>query len=177
MNTFIGTLNGGCLTMGRGDDHPSLSAAFRESSHTAEQEWSTGHGFMMFVWNGQADKQIPPVVDQGHQAGHDLTGLQLSGDKATPAPADATGGGRDRLLLADCYQQATGGGVCERPLRTWGVTGGWRLPNHKPRPPTKPASQPVKLSAAAFLVQSRSLEQRSSGFSPPAEVQSSAGFR
>ena len=40
---------------------------------------------MMFLWDSQTDKQVPPVVDERYRARHDLTGLQLLGDKTAPA--------------------------------------------------------------------------------------------
>ncbi len=44
------------------------------------------YGFMVFIRNGQANKQIPPVVNQRDHTRHDLAGLQLPSDKTAPTP-------------------------------------------------------------------------------------------
>jgi hypothetical protein len=41
---------------------------------------------MVFVRIREAQKEIPPVINQGHHAGHEAAAFEIMGGEATPSP-------------------------------------------------------------------------------------------
>ena len=66
-------------------DRP-LAAMADQSRDAAQQRWPAGDGLAVVGAIVQPRIEVPPVVNQRHQVGHEAARLELLGGEAVPAP-------------------------------------------------------------------------------------------
>ena len=54
--------------------------------HAMQEKGAAGYGLGMFFGASQADKQAPPVINQGDEAACQAAPFEVFGGKSTPAP-------------------------------------------------------------------------------------------
>ena len=68
------------------DFHRALAAMAGQPRDAAQQRRPAGDGLAVMGAIVQPRIEVPPVVDQRHQVGHEAAGLELLGGVAVPAP-------------------------------------------------------------------------------------------
>jgi len=81
-----GGLNGMGSGMAAGDRQGGLTGVSGLPGNAMEEQGTAGDCLGMFFGLGQANKQVPPVVDQGNEAAGQAAALEISGSVAAPAP-------------------------------------------------------------------------------------------
>src|SRR5438128_666819 len=66
------------LTVGAADRHSGASGMVGLSTNRLQQQWATGDRLAVMVRIGQTHEQVPPVEDEGDNAGHDPASRQSS---------------------------------------------------------------------------------------------------
>src|ERR1700738_2435893 len=74
------------LTVRATDRHSGTSGMVGLSTNRLQQQWTTGDRLAVMVRIGQTHEQVPPVEDEGYNAGQDPAARQVVGGKSAPAP-------------------------------------------------------------------------------------------
>ena len=68
------------------DFYGALGAMLNESGDATEEHGAAGDGFAVMLPIKEPDVEVPPVVNQRDEIGHDPAGSQALGGEAIPAP-------------------------------------------------------------------------------------------
>lgn len=72
--------------MAAGDRQGGLTGVSGLPGNAMEEQGTAGDRLGMFSGLGQADKEVPPVADQGNEVAGQATAFETPGGVAAPAP-------------------------------------------------------------------------------------------